>query len=219
MSQTASGQGTINLLMSGSVVPSIWMMFYSVVYALYFICFAVREFSRMDIWGKYEIINIEDIYFLYYGGKVMKTLIIYESLHHGNTEKIAKAMAEQLNADMKRVEDANIEGLNKYDLIGFGSGIYFGKAHENIQKMVGELNDLPDKKAFVFSTSGMGNKSYNNGIINKLREKGFNVVGSFASKGYDTNGPFKLVGGIAKGRPDGNDLKNAKIFAEELIKK
>ncbi|MBP2031888.1 flavodoxin [Clostridium algifaecis] len=30
----------------------------------------------------------------------MKTLIIYESIHHGNTERIGKKLAEILNADM-----------------------------------------------------------------------------------------------------------------------
>lgn len=149
----------------------------------------------------------------------MKTLIIYESVHHGNTEKIAKAMAKPLNADMTRVEDINVNSLNNYDLIGFGSGIYYGKLHENMQKMIDGLSSLPEKKAFVFSTSGMGNKSYNNDIIHRLKEKRLNVVGSFASKGYDTFGPFKLVGGIAKGRPDNNDLQKAKAFAEELIKR
>ncbi|HAP20133.1 MAG TPA: flavodoxin, partial [Lachnospiraceae bacterium] len=38
----------------------------------------------------------------------------------------------------------------------------------------------------------------------------------FGCKGYDTFGPFKLVGGIAKGHPDGNDLKAAVSFVAGL---
>ena len=42
-------------------------------------------------------------------------------------------------------------------------------------------------------------------------------MGSFGCKGYDTFGPFKLVGGIARGRPDETDLKNACQFLDGLL--
>lgn len=35
----------------------------------------------------------------------MKTLIIYKSYHHMNTEKVAKAMAKAMNARLAKVED------------------------------------------------------------------------------------------------------------------
>jgi len=70
------------------------------------------------------------------GGKIIKTLIIYASVHHNNTEKIACAMAEALNADMMRISEVNLEVLEKYDLIGFGSGIYYGKFHKSIIRLL-----------------------------------------------------------------------------------
>lgn len=48
-----------------------------------------------------------------------------------NTEKIAKVMAEALNAKLVKVEDIQPEELADYDLIGFGSGIYGYKHHQN----------------------------------------------------------------------------------------
>ena len=33
---------------------------------------------------------------------------------------------------------------------------------------------------------------------------------------YDTFGPFKLVGGIAKGHPDDKDIQNAVEFVKNL---
>ena len=146
----------------------------------------------------------------------MKKLIIYESIHHGNTEKIGKAMAEYLNADLIKTNDVNVNTLKDYDLIGFGSGIYNGKLHKNVLDLIDKLPTLSNKKTFVFSTSGQGKAKYNNTIEQKLKEKGFEVVGSFACKGYDTFGPFKLIGGIAKGRPNENDIQKAKEFAEKL---
>jgi flavodoxin len=152
------------------------------------------------------------------GGTNLKTLIIYESVHHGNTEKIAKAMAEILKANMVKAKDVSSNMLKDYDLIGFGSGIFYGEMHKNILNLVDKLNEFQDKKAFVFSTSGMGRLNYNNTVKEKLKEKGFNVVGSFSCRGFDTFGPFKLVGGIAKGRPNDKDIKKAKDFAGNLMK-
>ena len=43
-------------------------------------------------------------------------------------------------------------------------------------------------------------------------KKGCPVLGEFSCKGYDTFGPFKLVGGIAKGHPDEQDFANARKF-------
>ncbi|WP_077368770.1 flavodoxin family protein [Anaerosalibacter sp. Marseille-P3206] len=149
----------------------------------------------------------------------MKTLIIYASIHHGNTEKIGRAMAETLNADIINVTDVSINELQNYDLIGFGSGIYGGKFHKTMFNLIEKLPSVANKKSFVFSTSSMEKKSYNKSIEEKLKEKGIVVIGSFSCKGYDTFGPFKFIGGIGKGRPNEEDIKKAQDFAEMMLRK
>ena len=62
----------------------------------------------------------------------MKNLIIYISIHHENTEKVAKAIAEVLNAELVKVYDVDITAVSKYDLIGFGSGMYSKKPHKDL---------------------------------------------------------------------------------------
>ena len=47
-------------------------------------------------------------------------------------------------------------------------------------------------------------------------ERGCAVLGTFGCKGYDTFGPFKLVGGLAKGRPNEKDLEKARAFYQGL---
>ena len=42
------------------------------------------------------------------------------------------------------------------------------------------------------------------------------IIGKFGCKGYDTFGPFKLVGGIAKDHPDEKDLEAAVSFVAGL---
>ena len=48
------------------------------------------------------------------------------------------------------------------------------------------------------------------------RERGCPVLGEFHCKGYDTFGPFRLVGGIAKGHPNDRDLEDARRFFQNL---
>ena len=53
---------------------------------------------------------------------------------------------------------------------------------------------------------------------NKLLKIDDKLIGKFSCKGYDTYGPFKLVGGIAKGHPDEKDLTAAVDFYKEITK-
>jgi len=83
----------------------------------------------------------------------LKTLIIYKSYHHMNTEKVAKAMADAMDAKLAKVEDVRPEELADYDLIGFGSGIYWYKHHKKLFELIERIPSM-DKKVFVFSTCG-----------------------------------------------------------------
>ena len=52
-----------------------------------------------------------------------------------------------------------------------------------------------------------------------LKSKKKVVLGSFGCKGYDKYFIFKVVGGINKGHPDEQDLKNAQKFILDIMKK
>ncbi len=148
----------------------------------------------------------------------MKTLIVCVSQHHGNTKKIADAMAAVLGAEVCRPGDVNVEALAEYDLIGFGSGIAFGKHYQPLLRWV-ETRPPLNKKAFVFSTRGASRHgSHHRALKDKLEEKGLTVVGEFSCRGFDTYGLMKLVGGIARGRPNEQDLRDAEEFAKALEK-
>ena len=148
----------------------------------------------------------------------MKTVIIYKSVHRGNTKKIAEAIAEALEADLFDLKDVKKDIINEYDLIGFGSGIYYFKPHKELRKFVESIDNVENKKAFHFSTSGDG--KYNDWLEQNLSKKGFDVIGEFHCKGYyaySIKGILSLKG-LNKGRPDGTDLLDAKKFAESLKK-
>lgn len=147
----------------------------------------------------------------------MKALIVYVSYHHGNTEKIAKAMGEVLEAELRSPELTKPESITGYDLIGFASGNYFGKFDNRLVAFIDSLPRILDKPAFIFSTHGAKTTQMAHAELKKhLADKGLNVVGEWHCRAFDTFGPLMLLGGINKGRPNEGDVNDAKRFAEGL---
>ncbi len=153
----------------------------------------------------------------------MKTAIVYKSIHHGNTEKIAKEMAKALEAELFTVEEANPLSLSKFDLLGFGSGIYYSKHHKKLLELIQTLPPTERKKVFIFSTAGVSDPLIERdlpknhaAIRNASTEKRFDIIGDFSCCGFMTWGYYKLLGSRNKSRPNQNDLEKARIFAETL---
>jgi flavodoxin len=149
---------------------------------------------------------------------IMKTLIICFSYHHKNTEKIASVFAKTLNAEIKTPSEVDHTALSEYDLVGFGSGIVYGKHHKLLLDFADKLPQVTNKKAFIFSTSGQtGNgPKFHKNLREKLESKGFGIAGEFNCAGFDTFAILKIVGGIQKGHPNEDDLKQAETFAQSL---
>ena len=142
----------------------------------------------------------------------MRTAIVYTSVHHGNTEKLVKKIAEECQVDLiDAVKQIDID-LSGYDMIGFASGVYYSKFHQSILKFT-EKNLPNDKKVFLICTYG-GSANYKS-IEQILDKKHASVIGKFGCKGYDIR-TIKLVGGIAKGHPNEEDIKNAVDFVKGL---
>ena len=129
-------------------------------------------------------------------------------------------MSKVLDAQVKTPEQTNPDELQQYDLIGFGSGIYASRHHRTLRKFVDQLPKVVDKKAFIFSTC-MNTKNapkYHSVLREKLQSKGYAIVGEFNCAGFITWGPYKLVGGLKKSRPNTDDLKLAEEFATKMRK-
>ena len=146
---------------------------------------------------------------------VMKTIIICASMHHGNTRKVADAIAAECGAEVLDALTVKERDLSEYDLIGFASGIYGGRFHPALMEFA--KKNLPqDKKIFYIMTSAM-DKDFSRSMESAVSGKNAEVAGRFSCKGYNTFGPFKLIGGTAKGHPDEDDLKNAAAFYQEMV--
>jgi flavodoxin len=149
----------------------------------------------------------------------MKTLIIYQSIHQSNTEKIAQKMAEVLGADLKKPNEVKTEDLANYDLIGFGSGIYSAHFHASILKLIESLPDMNSKKAFAFYTSTLVVKKFASNTEARLASKNFSVLGTYGCQGKSTWHPFGLTINILKAHPNEKDLALAVSFAEAIKNK
>lgn len=155
----------------------------------------------------------------------MKTLIIFESTHHGNTFKLVDAIRKEWGCDLLDLaeKDADKEHVNfdDYDLIGIASGVAFGRLYKEIEGFVASDKFPCNKSVFILYTCGNRNlKSayYCDHIKETLKQKNCTIEGSYGCAGYDTFGPLKLIGGISKGHPDKMDIEGAKTVYEVIVK-
>lgn len=149
----------------------------------------------------------------------MKSLLICVSVSNGNTRRVADRMAEVLGAEVLEPESVDVETLRDYDLVGFGSGIYFMAVHPRLWRLIRRLPRGNGIHAFTFFTSGgreLPLLGYRRAVHRRLTAKGFEVLDSFSCRGLDTVGPLRWVGGVNKGRPNDADLDRAAAFAAQL---
>jgi len=149
----------------------------------------------------------------------MKAVVVCVSVSHGNTAKVAGVIAQELGADLAEPETA-VSELGRCDLLGVGSGIFGMAFHPRLRRFAEDLPAAPPgAKSFLFWTSGgpeLPFWSYSSRMRTTLEDKGYEVIGAFSCRGWDTWWPLRLVGGVNKGRPNQGDLEAAREFARSL---
>ena len=146
-----------------------------------------------------------------------KICIVYDSMHNMNTEKLVLSLKGTYdNVDIIKVNNFDINTLNNYQKIGLASGIYWGRFSKNIEELLDKILDSDVKNLFFIYTSGVGRVRYEKKLIKRLEEKNKICLGIFSCKGFDNYGPFKLIGGINKGKPNEDDTQNLIKFFENI---
>jgi flavodoxin len=149
----------------------------------------------------------------------MSTLIVCRSRSHGNTGKVARAMARVLGAEVVEPWAIEPHRVAEYDLVGFGSGIYALSFDHELRRFVASISAAQDASAFVFATAGFGRvieRPFRERLSTLVEAAGYRLIGSFCCPGFDTWLPLRLVGGLNKGRPNEADLERARKFAQNL---
>ena len=146
----------------------------------------------------------------------MKAAIVYYSKHHGNTKKLLDAIAQEYDVELIDVSNTKAFDLSEYEVIGFASGIYYGNMHKLVLQCA--KKNLPlNKKVFFIYTCGNINKKYMNAIKSIVQEKYAEILGEYECFGFDTFGPFKLLGGIKKGHPTVEEINRAVEFYTRIV--
>ena len=146
----------------------------------------------------------------------MRTAIVYYSKHHGNTKKLLDAVAAA-DEDVALIDvTAQLEAdLTGFDRIGLASGIYFWSFARQILTFAEKR--LPEgKDVFYIYTHGAPVGGFLKDIRRIAKAKGCRELGRYHCLGFDTFGPFKLVGGLAKGHPTKKDIEGAVKFYQSL---
>ncbi len=145
----------------------------------------------------------------------MKTAIIYVSVHHGNTKKLIDAIKSKNDVTLINAAEQKAADLTEFDLLGFASGVAYGKYYPQILTFM--ENNMPDnKKVFFIHTAGDPREGHNAAAKAITDKHHCECLGTYFCKGFDTYGPFKLIGGIAKGHPTDEEINGAVKFYSEL---
>jgi flavodoxin len=169
----------------------------------------------------------------------MKILVCYFS-NTGNTEKIAKSIAEGMEGEeveLLKITDIEPSILKNYDLVVLGSGIYAGKIHKKVSDFMKSVSDFPPK--FAFFNTHQSPTAYQKAfrrISRTIEENNSEVVGEFDCIGENIGIPKETTQKMleklppearkkqekylekTKGRPNEQDLADAKVFGESLLK-
>lgn len=147
----------------------------------------------------------------------MKTAIIYYSKHHENTKKLLDAIqaasADEITLiDVTQTQSAKLE---KYDRIGFASGIYYSKFEKRVLEFAKSCTPN-GKDVFFLYTYGSKRNGYTKAIREALAGKNAHILGEYGCLGFNTFGPLKLIGGMAKDHPNNSEIEGAISFYKGL---
>ena len=145
----------------------------------------------------------------------MNTAIVYYSQHHGNTRKLLEAIAAAEDVALIDVTADPIADLSAFDRVGLASGIYYNTFARPLMAYADA--HLPEgRDVFFIYTHGAPVGGFLKGIREITAKKKCRELGAYHCQGFDTFGPFRLVGGVAKGHPTEEEIRGAVEFYRGL---
>jgi flavodoxin I len=138
----------------------------------------------------------------------MAGIRVFVDSRGGSTRKVAEAIAEELGAS---VGDLAVPLPGDAQILFLGSGTYGSAPGIGMMVFVTD-NEFAGRQVALFGTSmsGAGARKMLAALEDALTRKGAKVLGSFHCRGK--------VLLFNRGRPDTEDLENAKKFAREILR-
>ena len=167
----------------------------------------------------------------------MKILVTYFS-QTGNTKKVAQSIYEGCegeDVEIKPIKEIDPSILSDYELVFLGSGIYASRVNKSLADLIDAATELPPK--FVFFNTHASRTPYQDGfkvVKKKIGEKS-EIIAEFDCCGDNIGVPEAMRNAMLeklppekrkeaeehqewlKGRPNEEDLENARKFAQSLI--
>ncbi|WP_423363060.1 flavodoxin domain-containing protein [Mycoplasma sp. P36-A1] len=134
----------------------------------------------------------------------MKYAVRYYS-RGGNTQKIAKAIASELQVEAEDIYQPIKESV---DYLFLGEAIYANGIDDKIKEFIKNTDPKLVKKVVIFSTSAIKSSAYPQ--MKKILE---NANFKVSEKQFHCKGQFSF---FHKGRPNQQDLKEAQAFAKQF---
>ena len=135
----------------------------------------------------------------------MRVAVRYYS-RGGNTEKLAKAIAEAIGVEAKTVAEPLEE---RTDFLFLGSSVYAAGMDESVKRFVVD-NQNKIGKLYNFSTAALLSSTYKQ--MRKLAEE---CDVDLSELEFHCRGSF---GPMHKGRPNEQDLEAARAFAQRICR-
>lgn len=135
----------------------------------------------------------------------MRAAVRYYS-RGGNTEKLAKAIAEAIGVEAKTVAEPLEE---RTDILFLGSSVYAAGMDESVKRFVVD-NQNKIGKLYNFSTAALLSSTYKQ--MRKLAEE---CGVELSEQEFHCRGSF---GPMHKGRPNEQDLEAARAFAQRICR-
>jgi len=167
----------------------------------------------------------------------LKILITYFS-NTGNTEKVANSIKEGLfgeEINLLQIKDVDPSNLISYDLVILGSGIYASRVDKSVLNLVKNAAEFPLKFAYFCTHASLEFYQKPFYRVSKiLAANGCKIVGEFDCVGDNLGIPLEkrleMINQLPKeqrerakedmqkikGRPNQQDLENARKFGESL---
>jgi flavodoxin/Pyruvate/2-oxoacid:ferredoxin oxidoreductase delta subunit len=151
----------------------------------------------------------------------MRAIVVYYS-GSGNTRKAATAIYQGIKkiigCDIASVKDVDPKEMGKYDLIGFGSPIWFFREVAVVRQFIYNLPDMKGKLAFMFCSHGGTPASIFHSMTPTIQRKGLTIIGWHDTYGAPHYTLHMALPSGCDGHPDAIDLLAARNFGQELAK-
>ena len=125
----------------------------------------------------------------------------------GNTEKLAKAVADTVGAKALPISEAITEPV---DILFLGNSYYAFSIDPEVRNFVRSLDSSKVKRIVNFGSAAMLNSTWK-----KVKAEADQVGIEMDDREFHCKGEFK---GLHKGRPNESDLKKAAAFARKIMK-